>query len=105
MCLFQISYREVIISRSDAPILINLPNKPKFNITPNSGDIDMACYDKKIDVALGHPRLTHVLLPMDRISNNVVQKSIKQPGQESTKQQRQLTETIKTNHGTTINIS
>ena len=29
----------------------------------------MACYKRRIDVALGHPRLTRVLLPMECINN------------------------------------
>lgn len=62
----------------------------KFDITPNNDDIDMACYKKRIDVALGYPRLTRVLLPMECINN--MQKSIKQLEQEATEQQRQLTE-------------
>lgn len=64
--------------------------KLKFDITPNSGDIDMAGYKKRIDTALGYPRSTRVLLPMDCINN--MQKSIKKLEQETTDQKSQLTQ-------------
>ena len=64
--------------------------KLKFDITPNNDDIDMACYKKRIDTALGYPRLTRVLLPMECINN--MQKSIKQLEQENPQLQKQITE-------------
>lgn len=64
--------------------------KLKFDITPNNDDIDMACYKKRIDTALGYPRLTRVLLPMECIHS--MQNSVKQLEQETTGQQRQLTQ-------------
>lgn len=64
--------------------------KLKFDITPNNDDIDMACYKKRIDTALGYPRLTRVLLPMECINN--MQKSIKQLEQENPQLQKQVTE-------------
>lgn len=64
--------------------------KLKFDITPNNDDIDMACYKKRIDVALGYSRLTRVLLPMECINN--MQKQLTEQERRLTEQQRHLTE-------------
>lgn len=50
----------------------------------------MACYKKRVDVALGHSWSTRVLLPTERIDN--MQKSIKQLEHKITEHQRQFTE-------------
>lgn len=50
----------------------------------------MACYKMRIDAALGHPRSTRILLPMECIGN--MRKSIKQLEQKITEHERQFTE-------------
>lgn len=84
------------------PITTPIRKKLKFDIIPKNGDIGMASYKKRIDVALGKPRLTRALLPMECISN--MQKANKQHERQFT-EIHGATKTIhgptKTNQGTT----
>lgn len=81
--------------------------KPKFDITVKN--CRQYWHEKRIDVALGQPRLTRPLLPMECIGN--MQTASKQHERQFTEIQRQFTEIqrqltelqrqFKTIHGTT----
>lgn len=62
--------------------------KLRFDIHPNSSDIDIANYEKRTDDALDHLRSTRVILPMDCIGN--MQQSIKRLEQDNTEQDVQI---------------
>ena len=72
--------------KSGLSVTTPVRKKLKFYITPSCSDIDMACYEKRINDALGHSRSTRFLLPMECIGN--MQKSIKHLEQDNMKQQQ-----------------